>query len=116
MLRLKYPHLDELPSVYIALKADLDRSTQRAECQPDEYTTRLRMPGPPLHVSVTWTSIQDLFVNIAEAAMEPNTAFPRASEEDEEGWWMNWGIALGAVVCAGAAAVVIWRRVNGNGS
>jgi Ras family protein T1 len=114
-LRSKYPHLDELPSVYIALKADLDRSTQRAECQPDEYTTRLRMPGPPLHVSVTWASIQDLFVTIAEAAMEPSTAFPRASEEDEEGWWMNWGIALGAVVCAGAAAVVIWRRVNGNG-
>lgn len=115
-LRSKYPHLDDIPSLYIALKADLDRSTQRAECQPDEYTTKLRMAGPPLHVSVTWTSIQDLFVNIAEAAMEPSTAFPRASEEDEEGWWMNWGVALGAVVCAGAAAVVIWRRVNGNGS
>jgi Ras family protein T1 len=114
-LRTKYPHLEELPSVYIALKADLDRTTQRAECQPDDYTTRLNMAGPPLHVSVTWNSIQELFVHIAEAAMEPSTAFPR-TEEDMEGKWMAWGIALGAVVCAGAAAVVIWRRVSGSGN
>jgi Ras family protein T1 len=114
-LRAKYPHLEELPSLYIALKADLDRTTQRAECQPDEYTSRLNMAGPPLHVSVTWSSIQELFVHIAEAAMEPSTAFPR-SEEDMEGKWMAWGIALGAVVCAGAAAVVIWRRVSGSGN
>lgn len=114
-LRAKYPHLEQLPSVFIALKADLDRTTQRAECQPDEYTTRLNMPGPPLHVSVTWSSIQELFVHIAEAAMEPSTAFPR-TEEDVEGKWMAWGIALGAVVCAGAAAVVIWQRVSGSKS
>lgn len=114
-LRAKYPHLEELPSVFVALKADLDRTTQRAELQPDEYTSRLNMPGPPLHVSVTWSSIQELFVHIAEAAMEPSTAFPR-SEEDDEGKWMAWGIALGAVVCAGAAAVVIWRRVLGSGN
>ncbi|KAM5452817.1 ERMES complex Ca(2+)-binding regulatory GTPase gem1 [Microsporum audouinii] len=113
-LRAKYPHLEELPSVFIALKADLDRTTQRAELQPDEYTSKLNMPGPPLHVSVTWSSIQELFVHIAEAAMEPSTAFPRV-EEDVEGKWMAWGIAIGAVVCAGAAAVVIWRRVSWGG-
>lgn len=113
-LRAKYPHLEELPSVFLALKADLDRTTQRAECQPHEYTARLGMPGPPLHVSVTWNSIQEVFVHIAEAAMEPSTAFPR-TEEDLDSKWMAWGIALGAVVCAGAAAVVIWRRVSGSG-
>ncbi|PTU17020.1 hypothetical protein P175DRAFT_0505160 [Aspergillus ochraceoroseus IBT 24754] len=114
-LRAKYPHLEELPSVFIALKADLDRTTQRAEYQPHEYTAMLNMSGPPLHVSVTWNSIQEVFVHIAEAAMEPSIAFPR-SEEDVEGKWMSWGIALGAVVCAGAAAVMIWRRVSGSGS
>ncbi|GFF22545.1 mitochondrial GTPase (Miro-2), putative [Aspergillus udagawae] len=113
-LRSKYPHLEELPSVFIALKADLDRTTQRAEHQPHEYTAMLNMPSPPLHVSATWSSIQEVFVHIAEAAMEPSTAFPR-SEEDVEGKWMAWGIALGAVVCAGAAAVMIWRRVSGSG-
>lgn len=114
-LRSKYPHLEELPSVFLALKADLDRTTQRAECQPHEYTAQLGLPGPPLHVSVTWSSIQEVFVHIAEAAMEPSTTFPR-TEEDLESKWMAWGIALGAVVCAGAAAVVIWRRVSGSGS
>ncbi|PLB55462.1 mitochondrial Rho GTPase [Aspergillus steynii IBT 23096] len=113
-LRSKYPHLEELPSVFIALKADLDRTTQRAEYQPHEYTAMLNMTGPPLHVSATWSSIQEVFVHIAEAAMEPSLAFPR-SEEDVEGKWMAWGIALGAVVCAGAAAVMIWRRVSGSG-
>lgn len=113
-LRAKYPHLEELPSVFIALKADLDRTTQRAEYQPHEYTALLNMPSPPLHVSATWSSIQEVFVHIAEAAMEPSTAFPR-NEEEDEGKWMAWGIALGAVVCAGGAAVMIWRRVSGSG-
>lgn len=112
-LRAKYPHLEELPSVFIALKADLDRTTQRAEYQPHEYTALLNMSSPPLHVSATWSSIQEVFVHIAEAAMEPSSAFPR-SEDDDEGKWMAWGIALGAVVCAGGAAVMIWRRVSGS--
>lgn len=112
-LRQKYPHLEDLPSIYIALKADLDRTTQRSEIQPDEYTSKLRMSGPPMHVSVRWTSIQELFVAIAEAAMEPITAFPK-SEEDVEAKWMGWGIALGAVVCVAAATAVIWRRASGS--
>ena len=117
-IREKYPYLEDLPSVYVALKADLDRTTQRAPHQPDEFTSQVqRMPqGPPLHTSVTWNSIQELFVALADAALEPSKAFPRTSEEEQEGKWMTYGIALGAVVCAGAAAVVIWRRVvNGNG-
>ncbi|RAO72030.1 uncharacterized protein BHQ10_008042 [Talaromyces amestolkiae] len=110
-LRAKYPHLEELPSIFLALKADLDRTTQRAECQPHEYTARLGLPAPPLHVSATWSSIQEVFVHIAEAAMDPSTTFPR-TEEDLESKWVSWGIALGAVVCAGAAAVAIWHRVH----
>lgn len=114
-LRAKYSHLEELPSIYIALKADLDRTTQRSEHQPDYYTTQIeRMPqGPPLHASVTWQSIQEVFVTIAEAALEPIAAFPRSLEQDNDRQWMSYGIALGAVVCAAAAAIVIWRRANG---
>lgn len=114
-VRAKYPHLEDLPAVYVALKADLDRTTQRAEVQPDQYTAQiLRMPqGPPLHTSVRWRSIQELFVTIAEAALEPTTAFPRSYEEENSGKWMSYAIALGAVVCAGATAVVIWRRASG---
>ena len=114
-IRAKYPHLEELPSVYVALKADLDRTTQRAEHQPDEYTAEFqRMPqGPPIHTSVTWPSIQELFVTISEAALEPVAAFPRSHEEEDDGKWMRYGIAFGAVVCAGAGAIVIWKRASG---
>ncbi|EPE25485.1 P-loop containing nucleoside triphosphate hydrolase [Glarea lozoyensis ATCC 20868] len=66
-LREKYPHLDELPAIYTALKADLDKTTQRSETQPDQYTMSLNM-NAPLHVSVTWHSISELFVTLAEAA------------------------------------------------
>jgi mitochondrial Rho GTPase 1 len=117
-IRAKYPHLEELPSVYVALKADLDRTTQRAERQPDEYTVLVqKMPqGPPIHTSVTWPSIQELFVTVSEAALEPVTAFPRTHEEEDDGKWMRYGIAFGAVVCAGAAAIVIWKRASGGTS
>jgi Ras family protein T1 len=63
-LRKKYPHLDALPAVYTALKADEDKTMQRCELQPDEYTSALRMP-PPLHVSATWSSISELFVHVS---------------------------------------------------
>ncbi|KAG9249678.1 P-loop containing nucleoside triphosphate hydrolase protein [Emericellopsis atlantica] len=40
-MRAKHPHLDELPSIYTGLKADKDKTTQRSELQPDEYTASL---------------------------------------------------------------------------
>ncbi|KIW99085.1 mitochondrial Rho GTPase 1 [Cladophialophora bantiana CBS 173.52] len=111
-IRKTYPHLEDLPSVYVALKADLDRTTQRAENQPDEYVAQIqRMPqGPPISTSVTWPSIQELFVVISEAGLEPVTAYPRPLQDDDDGQLMRYGLALGVVVCAAAAAVVIWRR------
>ena len=115
-LRSNYPHLEDLPSVYLALKADLDRTTQRAQTQPDEYTAVVqRMPhGPPLHTSATWGSIQEAFVAIAQAALQPASAFPKIDEEERNyERMMNLGMALGAVVCVGAAAAVIWKRSAG---
>jgi len=62
--RKKYPHLDQIPAVYTAMKADLDKTMQRCEQQPDEYTSALKM-SPPLHVSATWNSISELFVHVS---------------------------------------------------
>ena len=107
--RAKYPHLQGLPSLFIALKADNDKTTQRTEVQPDEYTIEAGL-NKPLHVSVTWPSISDLFVQISEAALSPSTAFQKNEEENIDR--TNLYIALGAVVCAGAAFVAIWRRVS----
>jgi Ras family protein T1 len=106
-LRNKYPHLDDLPNVYVALKADLDKTTQRSEIQPDQYTASLMM-NSPLHVSVTWNSISELFVTLAEAATEPSKAFPKNEEEKPD--MTSLYVALGAVACAAIAAGMIWRR------
>jgi mitochondrial Rho GTPase 1 len=105
-IRENHPHLADLPSVYVALKADLDRTTQRAQYQPDQYTTDVqRMPqGPPIHTSVTWPSIQELFVRISEAGLEPIGAYPRPLQDEDDGKLMRYGIAVGAVVCAASAA------------
>ncbi|KAF5242064.1 hypothetical protein FANTH_8867 [Fusarium anthophilum] len=108
-LRNKYAHLDELPSIYTALKADKDKTNQRCELQPDQYTASLNM-SLPLHVSVTWGSISELFVGFADAATNPSTAFPRSNEEGPDRTSLY--IALGATACAGVAALTIWRRAT----
>ncbi|QGI83212.1 hypothetical protein CEK25_009941 [Fusarium fujikuroi] len=108
-LRSKYAHLDELPSIYTALKADKDKTNQRCELQPDQYTASLNM-SLPLHVSVTWGSISELFVGFADAATNPSTAFPRSNEEGPDRTSLY--IALGATACAGVAALTIWRRAT----
>lgn len=116
----KHPHLDNLPSLYVALKADRDRSTQRTPLQPHDYTAALAFP-PPLHVSVTWDSISELFVQLAEAATYPSTAFP--APKDGEGGGVVWGtlagvdrtVWLGAAVGVCASAVtgwVVYRRYS----
>lgn len=63
-LKKKHPHLDDLPSVYAALKADQDKMVQRSELQPDQYTGEMNM-APPMHVSATWSSISELFVHVS---------------------------------------------------
>lgn len=108
-LRSKYAHLDELPSIYTALKADKDKTNQRCELQPDQYTASLNM-SLPLHASVTWGSISELFVGFADAATNPSTAFPRSNEEGPDRTSLY--IALGATACAGVAALTIWRRAT----
>jgi Ras family protein T1 len=105
-LRKKYPHLDGLPAVYAALKADQDKAMQRCEEQPDEYTGALNMAAP-LHVSATWSSISELFVHLAECATYPSTAFPKQDEEPYD--MFNIYLALGAVACA-ASVAFIWKR------
>jgi hypothetical protein len=80
--------------VYAALKADQDKTTQRFEMQPEEYTRELGMSAP-LHVSAAWTSISELFAHIAEAALFPNTASPRTEAEplDRTHFYIFGGVA-----------------------
>lgn len=112
-LRKKYPRLDDLPTIYTALKADRDKTTQRCDLQPDDFTRSLNMAAP-LHVSVKWPSIPELFVHIAEAAIHPSSAFPKLDEEPVDRTPLY--IAFGATLCAAAAFVIIWRRTTTGGS
>lgn len=106
-LRKRFPQLDELPAIYTAQKADKDKTTQRSELQPDAYTSSINM-ATPLHVSVTWSSISELFVGLAEAATNPSTAFPKSEEPPPDRTSLY--VALGATTCAALAAFMIWRR------
>lgn len=111
-LRTQHTQLEEMPSLYVALKADMDRSTQRGDVQPEEYTTSLGI-AKPLHVSVTWGSIGEAFVQVAEAALWPDRALPEGREgEEQEVDWMRWAVVCGAIVVLGAAVAGIWRRVR----
>jgi len=103
----KHPHLDDLPAVYAALKADLDKTTQRFTQQPEEYTRDLGMSAP-LHVSTTWTSVSELWANVAEAALSPGLASPRTELErgDRTNLWIAGSVAAAAAVAAGVA----WKR------
>ena len=89
----------------------MDRSTQTGDVQPEEYTSVLGM-AKPLHVSVTWGSISEFFVQVAEAALWPGGAMPEGKEGEDEGEWVRWWVVGGAVVAVGAAAAAIWRRVG----
>ncbi|KAI9827877.1 MAG: ERMES complex Ca(2+)-binding regulatory GTPase gem1 [Phylliscum demangeonii] len=123
-LRKKYPHLDDVPALYAALKADQDKTTQRHELQPDEYTHALNL-APPLHVSATWTSIAELYVQVADAALHPSSAYPNNGQQrgDDDPAAAaaaatavvdrtNLYLALAATLCAAAAFAVIWRRTT----
>ena len=106
--REKHRHLELLPSLFVALKADNDKTNQRTPLQPDDYATSIGL-NKPLHVSVTWPTISELFVQIAEVALNPSRAYVKSEEDGVDR--TNLYIALGAAVCAGAAFVGIWRRL-----
>ncbi|KAI5955686.1 GEM1 [Candida jiufengensis] len=86
-LRKKNLHLDEIPSVFVALKADLDKQQQRSDVQPENYTRDLFL-NSPLHISSSWnSSLHELFIQLVDAAKNPSTSTPGLEIEksvDEE--------------------------------
>lgn len=108
-LRKKYPLLDNIPAVYVALKADLDRQQQRSDQQPDVYTRELKMPVP-LHVSVQWpTALNELFIQLAEAARVPGPATPRFDDDEEEFTLMPTILVATALGAMAITISWIWR-------
>lgn len=72
----KYEYLQDIPVLFVALKADLDKVQQRCHVQPDEFTELLYV-SHPLHISSTWpSSLNELFIKITEAALLPGKHTP----------------------------------------
>lgn len=97
--------MDDLPAVFVALKADRDKTMQRFEMQPEEYTRALGMSAP-LHVSAAWASISELFANVAEAALFPGAASPHTDADREVDRWNVY--VLGGVAGMFACAAAVW--------
>ncbi|SCU84246.1 LANO_0C00848g1_1 [Lachancea nothofagi CBS 11611] len=86
----QHKYLQELPMVFVALKADLDKQQQRCYIQPDDFTDKLFIDHP-LHVSSAWSSsLNELFIKLTEAGLEPakNTPglAPDVTKEDIDYW------------------------------
>ena len=117
-LQRTHPGLTSLPSVFAALKADVDRTVQRADLQPDAVCDDLRMPQP-MHISVRWSGVPEFIAYLAECARTPSQALPRAAEgEGREGaneraaLWL----AVGAVMAVGVGFAWVWRKNHWVGS
>ena len=107
--RDRHSHFAKVPSVLVALKADKDKANQRTEKQPDDYTAEMAL-NKPLHVSATWHSVTELFVQVAAAALKPSTTSTKS--EDEVSDRTNLYIAMGAAATAGAAFIGVYRQLR----
>lgn len=112
----RFPHLNLIPTIYAATKADLDRQEQRCDVQPDAYTRALALQ-PPIHVSALWEATGDLFVTLAEAAGWPGTAVPRSEDEEEWLWGgTNTRLLLAAATFGGLVlslgGSLVWRAAR----
>lgn len=112
-LREKYSSLlDEVPSVFVALKADLDKQEQRSDVQPENYTRDLFLSSP-LHISSTWTtSLHELFIQLVDAAKMPNSFTPGLEREPENPNNENVKhivMAGGAISLMAIVSIWIWK-------
>ncbi|KAH3671782.1 hypothetical protein WICMUC_004540 [Wickerhamomyces mucosus] len=105
-----YPFISKIPTLIVALKADLDKQQQRLEIQPEQFATQLFLP-PPLHVSSTWSSsLIELFVRLVEVSNNPNLATPGLQPEiNNHDHLSNAVLATSAVGFASIVTLWIWK-------
>lgn len=112
-LREKYEsNLNEIPSIFVALKADLDKQQQRSDLQPENYTKKLYL-NSPLHVSSSWTtSLHELLLQLVDVAKLPSTATPGFEQEPEAADLENLKhifMAGGAMTVLTIVSIWIWK-------
>lgn len=112
-LRAKYLRLlDDVPAVFVALKADLDKQQQRSDVQPENYTRDLFLSSP-LHISSAWTSsLHELFIQLVDAAKTPSSATPGLELDQDVDYELvkHYMMAGGVVALMSVVSVWIWRQ------
>lgn len=108
----EHAHLQELPMIFVASKADLDKQQQRCYVQPDDFTDQLLIDHP-LHVSSAWpSSLNELFIKIAEAALEPAKNTPGLSPDVRKEDVDYWQYALLATSAVGFVSLFTFMAVK----
>lgn len=101
--------LDDIPSVFVATKSDLDLAQQRHEVQPDTYCRKLSLQVP-IAVSIKNGQTADLFHTITNVAIHPLSSIPaRDRPSNRLGYYLYTAGAIGAVVATG---VIFWRNLG----
>ncbi|RKP32214.1 mitochondrial Rho GTPase [Metschnikowia bicuspidata] len=104
--------LSDIPSVFAALKADLDKQQQRSDVPPENYSRELFL-ALPLHISSSWTtSLHELFIQLVDAAQTPSTATPGLQTPQDTHDLENMKhviIATGAIAVMAAMSLWIFR-------
>ncbi|GAA5958596.1 hypothetical protein JCM3765_006684 [Sporobolomyces pararoseus] len=120
-LRQQYK-LDDIPSIFVATKSDLDLAQQRHEVQPDTYCRKLQI-RVPVSVSVKRGELADLFHTIVRIAIHPMSSIPYAPSRASSTILglsssnpMGLILTTGATVSALAVAIMWWMRSNGANS
>ncbi|GAA5842220.1 hypothetical protein JCM3766R1_005068 [Sporobolomyces carnicolor] len=116
-LRQQYK-LDDIPSLFVATKSDLDLAQQRHEVQPDTYCRKLQI-RVPVSVSVKRGELADLFHTIVRIAIHPMSSIPYAPSRASStilglssSNTMGLALTTGATVGAVAVAIMWWMRSN----
>lgn len=112
-IRQKYQErIGEIPCVFAALKADLDKQQQRADQQPENYTRDLYLDSP-LHILSNWaTSLNELFIQLVDAATTPNLATAGLEKEPEttiDDQYKHFLLGTATVGFTALVSLWIWR-------
>ncbi|GAA5913928.1 hypothetical protein JCM6882_004399, partial [Rhodosporidiobolus microsporus] len=114
-LRQQYK-LDDIPSLFVATKSDLDLAQQRHEVQPDTYCRKLSV-RVPLAVSVRRGELADLFHTIVRIAIHPLSALPYGPQRSSTASLLGFAVTrtqFYAYVTSGAfaaaAVAFLWQR------
>ncbi|KAK4056464.1 ERMES complex Ca(2+)-binding regulatory GTPase gem1 [Microbotryomycetes sp. JL221] len=107
-LRQQYK-LDDIPSIFVATKSDLDLAQQRHQVQPDTYCRKLSL-RVPVAVSVKRGQMAGLFDLITSIAIHPLSSIPGGvSSQSNLSTYVYSMAGFGALI---ASMFVVWRNLG----